>query len=343
MQVDHLVGKAARLAEVVRGHDDLRAGGVERADDVLDLVGGARIEARRRLVEEQHLRMQGPRARQRKALLLAAREHPRGPVLQVRKPDLLQRLFGDANPWKGKVFDAEKGELRNKISPFGFLAIRARVYTDSSWLDGRPTIVIDYSKTSLVARWRYDTVSSSRGSVDWDKSYDAIRALLLQRFAEIHSLALQQTLHGMGTSVLEQHEMGEGANVYPVTEAGQLLGAVPRGPERDDHRAAERLGRRDLRSLQHGAARAAHLAAGAHPADAQARRGLQPDERWRFSKCLQAGGAADDRQYPASFGNLNAPRVRRVAVVRDERGREPGHGMSRMPAPMRQALNHLQP
>ena len=59
--------------------------------------------------------------------------------------------------------------------------------------------------TSLVARWRYDTVSSSRGSVDWDKSYDAIRALLLQRFAEIHSLALQQTLHGMGTAVLEQH------------------------------------------------------------------------------------------------------------------------------------------
>ncbi|MFE4002374.1 factor-independent urate hydroxylase [Nocardioides sp. YIM B13467] len=54
--------------------------------------------------------------------------------------------------------------------------------------------------TSLVARWRY-----SGTEVDWDKSYDSIRALLLQRFAEIHSLALQQTLHGMGTSVLEQH------------------------------------------------------------------------------------------------------------------------------------------
>ena len=54
--------------------------------------------------------------------------------------------------------------------------------------------------TSLVARWRYEGTD-----VDWDKSYDAIRALLLQRFAEIHSLALQQTLHGMGTAVLEQH------------------------------------------------------------------------------------------------------------------------------------------
>jgi urate oxidase len=54
--------------------------------------------------------------------------------------------------------------------------------------------------TSLVARWRY-----AGTDVVWDKSYDAIRALLLQRFAEIHSLALQQTLYGMGESVLEQH------------------------------------------------------------------------------------------------------------------------------------------
>ncbi|WP_448613276.1 factor-independent urate hydroxylase [Modestobacter sp. URMC 112] len=54
--------------------------------------------------------------------------------------------------------------------------------------------------TSLVARWRYDSTD-----VDWDKSHSAITALLLQRFAEIHSLALQQTLYGMGTAVLEQH------------------------------------------------------------------------------------------------------------------------------------------
>lgn len=59
--------------------------------------------------------------------------------------------------------------------------------------------------TSLVARWRYDAVPIERGDVDWDQSYDAIKALLLQRFAEIHSYALQQTLYGMGRSVLEQH------------------------------------------------------------------------------------------------------------------------------------------
>jgi urate oxidase len=54
--------------------------------------------------------------------------------------------------------------------------------------------------TSLVARWRYNHTG-----VDWDKSYEAIKALLLQRFAEIHSYALQQTLYGMGEAVLEQH------------------------------------------------------------------------------------------------------------------------------------------
>jgi urate oxidase len=54
--------------------------------------------------------------------------------------------------------------------------------------------------TSLVARWRYDGTS-----VDWDVTYTSIRALLLATFADLHSLALQQTLHAMGRAVLEQH------------------------------------------------------------------------------------------------------------------------------------------
>ncbi|NEA30274.1 factor-independent urate hydroxylase [Streptomyces sp. SID13031] len=54
--------------------------------------------------------------------------------------------------------------------------------------------------TSLVARWRYDHTE-----VDWDKSYDQIKGLLLEQFARIHSLALQQTLYGMGEAVLQQH------------------------------------------------------------------------------------------------------------------------------------------
>jgi len=58
--------------------------------------------------------------------------------------------------------------------------------------------------TSLVARWRYETGSVRGGGVDWDASYTAITSTLLDRFAHIHSLALQQTLYGMGEAVLEQ-------------------------------------------------------------------------------------------------------------------------------------------
>ena len=55
--------------------------------------------------------------------------------------------------------------------------------------------------TSLVARWRY------RGTdVDWNATYVGIRAVLLARFAEVHSLALQQTLWEMGKAVLERFD-----------------------------------------------------------------------------------------------------------------------------------------
>jgi len=60
--------------------------------------------------------------------------------------------------WQGKVFDPEKGELRNEILPFGIKAVRAKVYKDASWLDQKETIVLDYSKTSLVAHWIRDEI-----------------------------------------------------------------------------------------------------------------------------------------------------------------------------------------
>ena len=60
--------------------------------------------------------------------------------------------------WQGKVFDARKGELRNKILPVGMKAIIAKVYKDKSWYDGQECIVLDYSKTSLLARWIRDEI-----------------------------------------------------------------------------------------------------------------------------------------------------------------------------------------
>jgi hypothetical protein len=60
--------------------------------------------------------------------------------------------------WQGKIFDAEKGVLRNKILPFGLSAIIAKVYKEKSWLDGKECIVLDYSDTSLVAQWIRDEI-----------------------------------------------------------------------------------------------------------------------------------------------------------------------------------------
>lgn len=60
--------------------------------------------------------------------------------------------------WQGKIFDAEKGVLRNKILPLGLSAIIAKVYKAESWLDGKECIVLDYSDTSLVAHWIRDEI-----------------------------------------------------------------------------------------------------------------------------------------------------------------------------------------
>ncbi|MGR4869912.1 hypothetical protein ACIPRI_13705 [Variovorax sp. LARHSF232] len=60
--------------------------------------------------------------------------------------------------WQGKVFDAEKGLLKNKVLFFGLQAIVARVYKGESWLDGKECIVLDYSDTSLIAKWIRDEI-----------------------------------------------------------------------------------------------------------------------------------------------------------------------------------------
>ena len=55
--------------------------------------------------------------------------------------------------------------------------------------------------TSMTARWRYVGTE-----VDWGKAYASIRQILLEQFATVQSLALQQTLYAMGRAVLEAHE-----------------------------------------------------------------------------------------------------------------------------------------
>ena len=84
--------------------------------------------------------------------------------------------------WQGKVFDPEEGVLRNKILPRGHKAIVAKVYKDKSWFDGRECIVLDYSKTSLIAGWIRDEIREVSpgvflGLVFWERDKIALFAL----------------------------------------------------------------------------------------------------------------------------------------------------------------------
>lgn len=54
--------------------------------------------------------------------------------------------------------------------------------------------------TSLVAKWRFVGTD-----IDWDKTYLGVRAIILERFATVHSLALQQTLYEIGKAILESY------------------------------------------------------------------------------------------------------------------------------------------
>jgi urate oxidase len=56
--------------------------------------------------------------------------------------------------------------------------------------------------TSLVARWRH-----SLASADWGTSYADVRRILIEQFATLHSLALQQTLWHMARAVLQAHPL----------------------------------------------------------------------------------------------------------------------------------------
>ena len=56
--------------------------------------------------------------------------------------------------------------------------------------------------TALRATWRH----ARADGVDWNETYDAVRALLLATFATTYSRALPGTLYAMGRAVLEAHE-----------------------------------------------------------------------------------------------------------------------------------------
>ena len=60
--------------------------------------------------------------------------------------------------WRGKVFNPQKQDLLNVVGPLDLKSFRAKVYKEPSWFDGKETIVLDYSDTSLVAQWVRDEI-----------------------------------------------------------------------------------------------------------------------------------------------------------------------------------------
>jgi urate oxidase len=58
--------------------------------------------------------------------------------------------------------------------------------------------------TAVTAWWRFTDAATTDPDYDWNATYAAVKALLLDTFARVHSLALQQTIFAMGTAVLEQ-------------------------------------------------------------------------------------------------------------------------------------------
>jgi hypothetical protein len=89
-------------------------------------------------------------------------------------PEIAQ--FVNIFAWQGKIFNAEKMALVNKITVFGLDAILARIIREPSWIDGKECIVLDYSQTSFVAHWvrdeiRFISPGLYLGRVFWNKTH----------------------------------------------------------------------------------------------------------------------------------------------------------------------------
>ncbi len=79
-------------------------------------------------------------------------------LLPGRRVGKLLRALARILLWQGKNFDEVSAKLKNRISPAGIPAIAAKVYVGESWMDDRPAIILDYSRTSFVAKMIRDEI-----------------------------------------------------------------------------------------------------------------------------------------------------------------------------------------
>jgi urate oxidase len=82
--------------------------------------------------------------------------------------------------------------------------------------------------TSLVAKWR---VTDEVDDVDWNEMYEGVKRVMIERFANVHSLALQQTLWEMGTAAMEAYPMIAEVDLSAPNKHHFLVDMAPFGIE----------------------------------------------------------------------------------------------------------------
>ena len=92
MHEDHVVGEPSRLPEIVGYQDDGDPAAMRLVDELFDRVRRGRIQARGRLVEQEHPGCARERTDDREPLLLTRGKDPGGPMHHVVKPRPPERL-----------------------------------------------------------------------------------------------------------------------------------------------------------------------------------------------------------------------------------------------------------
>jgi urate oxidase len=122
-------------------------------------------------------------------LVVDGREHP-------------YAFAGGSNEKRTSLVKGKRGELRVEAGLEGLLLLKTTDSAFTGFVRDRYTTLPETDDrifaTALSASWLYRPVL-----VDWDSAYRTIRQALLDAFARHKSLAVQQTLHAMGSAALE--------------------------------------------------------------------------------------------------------------------------------------------
>ncbi|MDH6114103.1 urate oxidase [Kitasatospora sp. MAP12-15] len=98
--------------------------------------------------------------------------------------------------------------------------------------------------TQVTARWKYSfTGVDDEAQPNWNRSYSHVRRHMLEAFAETYSYSLQQTLHAMGTRVLNNRAEVDEVRLELPNKHHFLVDLEPFGLKNDNevYYAADRM------------------------------------------------------------------------------------------------------